>query len=81
MCGIAGLILAPDATLPDVRDPLEKMMRAMHLRGPDDRGIHLLPRGRGGLVNTRLAIRDLRLGAFVRDHTMPAFSPSAREAA
>src|SRR5690348_1836550 len=60
MCGIAGIfLLQPDASCPDLADRLQAMLAAMRHRGPDDEGVVLAPGGRGGLVNCRLAIRDL----------------------
>src|SRR5437016_6080479 len=60
MCGIAGIfLLQPGAALPDLPDRLRTMAAAMQHRGPDDEGIFVAPGGRGGLVNRRLAIRDL----------------------
>ena len=57
MCGIAGGIgdLGNDAT------PLERMVEAMRLRGPDDSGAEVLAVGAGAcwLGNRRLAILDL----------------------
>lgn len=57
MCGIAGFIAA-DANR-DVRAVLDAMNAAQLHRGPDDVGVYLLPGGRGGVANRRLAIRDL----------------------
>jgi len=60
MCGIAGILpLGESAGLSDVRERLGAMVRAMRHRGPDDTGMYIAPDGRGGLGNTRLAIRDL----------------------
>jgi asparagine synthase (glutamine-hydrolysing) len=60
MCGIAG-ILTPRHDL-DLAPVLERMVRAIRHRGPDDEGYEeiALPAGyRLGLANTRLAILDL----------------------
>jgi asparagine synthase (glutamine-hydrolysing) len=65
MCSIAGIIhLKKDAEERPGSDAaaLERMMRALHHRGPDDRGLWLAPGVENvtvGLANTRLAILDL----------------------
>lgn len=59
MCGIAGIALNPGQSLPDLRERLDTMARAMAHRGPDDQGVFVAPNGRVGLANRRLAIRDL----------------------
>ncbi len=59
MCGIAGIILSPAGTLPDLRERLTRMACAMQHRGPDDGGLYISPDGAVGLANRRLAIRDL----------------------
>ncbi len=60
MCGIAGLFASsPGTTLPDLEARLLAMNEIQAHRGPDDRGIFMLPGRRGGLANCRLAIRDL----------------------
>jgi asparagine synthase (glutamine-hydrolysing) len=59
MCGIAGIALRSHHTLPDLERRLQAMVAAMTHRGPDVSGIYLSPDGRTGLVNCRLAIRDL----------------------
>jgi asparagine synthase (glutamine-hydrolysing) len=59
MCGIAGIVVRPNASLPGMAERLEVMAQAMAHRGPDDQGIYIAPGGRAGLVNRRLAIRDL----------------------
>ena len=59
MCGIAGIVVKPERTLPDLRDRLGAMARAMAHRGPDDEGIFITGDGRIGLASRRLAIRDL----------------------
>jgi len=57
MCGIAGAIgdMGPDAA------PLQRMVRALRLRGPDDSGLEVITRGERAcwLGNTRLSILDL----------------------
>ncbi|HVF99686.1 MAG TPA: asparagine synthase (glutamine-hydrolyzing), partial [Chloroflexia bacterium] len=55
----AGIVLRPNASLPDLAERLETMAQAMAHRGPDDQGISVAPGDRAGLVNRRLAIRDL----------------------
>ena len=67
MCSIAGIIHLKGGGRAEGRalaaGALEKMMRALHHRGPDDRGMWFAPEsGEGftaGLANTRLAILDL----------------------
>ncbi len=54
MCGIAGFLGAPD------RPRLERMVAAMHHRGPDGRGMHESPWAQLGMA--RLAIVDLAGG-------------------
>jgi asparagine synthase (glutamine-hydrolysing) len=54
MCGIAGLVSRSAQ-----RAPVERMVGAMHHRGPDDAGIWESSTGRAVLGNTRLAIIDL----------------------
>ncbi len=61
MCGIAGLIhgdLAPSA----LRAALSRMEGAMVHRGPDSRGVTILPDGRSGLAARRLSIVGLESG-------------------
>jgi asparagine synthase (glutamine-hydrolysing) len=59
VCGIAGIALNPNRTLPDLQERLLAMREAMTHRGPDDAGLYISPDGRVGLANRRLAIRDL----------------------
>src|SRR5947209_1970422 len=61
MCGIAGLFVRGGDASPsiDIGGCLETMIAAERHRGPDDQGVYLLPTGRGGIANCRLAIRDL----------------------
>ena len=59
MCGIAGIIAAPDAAPPEA-GVLEALAHAMAHRGPDGSGHALV--GRIALVHTRLAIIDLAGG-------------------
>lgn len=60
MCGIAGLWSAPGAA-PPRRDEVERMVAALHHRGPDGQGV--LVQGPIGLGHARLAIIDLAGGA------------------
>jgi len=59
MCGIAGIVVGPEHSLPDLRERLGAMARAMAHRGPDDEGIFATDDSRIGLACRRLAIRDL----------------------
>jgi asparagine synthase (glutamine-hydrolysing) len=59
MCGIAGLVLNAHRDSTDVHARLLAMREAMTHRGPDDSGAFLSADGRVGMVNRRLAIRDL----------------------
>lgn len=59
MCGIAGIVVKPNCTIPDLHARLEAMQLAMVHRGPDDSGLFLGVDNRVGLANQRLAIRDL----------------------
>jgi asparagine synthase (glutamine-hydrolysing) len=67
MCGIAGII-SLDNPLP----PLERMLAALHHRGPDDRGFQILKVGERNIAlgNTRLAIIDLSPAGH-----MPMYDP------
>ena len=59
MCGIAGLILSPDAPPPDPAT-LSRLIDSLHHRGPDGTGHAVV--GRVALVHNRLAIIDLVSG-------------------
>jgi asparagine synthase (glutamine-hydrolysing) len=59
MCGIAGIALNPNRTLPDLQERLLAIRDAMVHRGPDDAGLYISPDGRVGLADRRLATRDL----------------------
>jgi asparagine synthase (glutamine-hydrolysing) len=59
MCGIAGIAVQPEHSLPDLRQRLGAMAWDMAHRGPDDEGIFVTDDGRVGLASRRLAIRDL----------------------
>jgi asparagine synthase (glutamine-hydrolysing) len=59
MCGIAGIALNHNKTLPDLRERLLAMREMMVHRGPDDAGIYVSQDNRIGLANRRLSIRDL----------------------
>src|ERR1700730_17045211 len=59
MCGIAGILLAPNAADPGRLAPVGAMAEAMRHRGPDGGGIWI-DRGAGvALAHRRLAIVDL----------------------
>ena len=59
MCGIGGVVLDSMGDLPDLPERLAAMAAAMIHRGPDDGGQFITSNSRAGLVNRRLAIRDL----------------------
>ena len=59
MCGIAGIVVKPEHSLPDLRGRLRAMAQSMVHRGPDDEGIFVTDDGRVGIASRRLAIRDL----------------------
>ncbi len=59
MCGIAGLVVNPARSVPDVRATLAAMREALAHRGPDGEGLFVSADGRVGLVNRRLAVVDL----------------------
>lgn len=59
MCGIAGILLKNNSSLPDMQERLSAMAHAMQHRGPDDEGVWLSPDGRIGFASRRLAIQDL----------------------
>jgi asparagine synthase (glutamine-hydrolysing) len=59
MCGIAGLILSPNAPAPDP-DVLSKLIASLHHRGPDGSGHAVM--GQVALAHNRLAIIDLVTG-------------------
>ena len=59
MCGIAGLILSPDAPPPEPAT-LSRLIDSLHHRGPDGTGHAVV--GRVALVHNRLAIIDLVSG-------------------
>ena len=58
MCGIAGIINS-QAAVERIEMHLDTLVRDLHHRGPDDRGIWTSPDKRVGLCATRLAILDL----------------------
>ena len=70
MCGICGVI---DLTQKDLKQQLEKMVKSLHHRGPDDRGIEIFENNRVALGHTRLSIHDLSAEGH-----QPMSSPSAR---
>ncbi|MEM3433084.1 MAG: asparagine synthase (glutamine-hydrolyzing), partial [Candidatus Methanomethyliaceae archaeon] len=55
----AGIAVSPPRKLSDLPERLIAMQKAMRHRGPDDAGIYVSPDGCVGLVNCRLAIRDV----------------------
>src|SRR3984885_6339822 len=59
MCGIAGLVLSPDAA-PPAPDVVARLIDTLHHRGPDGPGEYVL--GRIALLHNRLAIIDLVTG-------------------
>lgn len=67
MCGIAGFI---DFNSKSSKQVLDNMVRALHHRGPDDRGseMFLLPNVMIGLAQARLSIIDLSQGGHQPMH-------------
>jgi asparagine synthase (glutamine-hydrolysing) len=65
VCGIAGLVLPREQGQFDIADRLRAMQAAMIHRGPDDSGMFIASDRRMGLVNRRLAIRDLSPAAHM----------------
>jgi asparagine synthase (glutamine-hydrolysing) len=66
MCSIAGIILCGTEITEQIQvvPALERMMKALNHRGPDDNGLWIAPQSPSpsatvGLANTRLAILDL----------------------
>jgi asparagine synthase (glutamine-hydrolysing) len=61
MCGIAGVSCCKAAKIETARIAVERMVSAMHHRGPDDQGTEVVGSGPHNVVigNTRLAILDL----------------------
>lgn len=68
MCGIAGYV-SRSAT----QGPVDRMVRAMAHRGPDDEGVWASPAGRAFLGNRRLSIIDLSSAGH-----MPMSDPSGQ---
>src|SRR5277367_4396329 len=68
MCGIAGLILSPNAPPPDPA-VISRLIDSLHHRGPDGTGHTVV--GRVALLHNRLAIIDLVTG------DQPLFAGSA----
>jgi asparagine synthase (glutamine-hydrolysing) len=60
MCGICGFVAADGKSAPDAQR-LERAVRALHHRGPDDSGVYVAPPV--GLGHTRLSIIDVEGGA------------------
>ncbi|MBK8012450.1 MAG: asparagine synthase (glutamine-hydrolyzing) [Deltaproteobacteria bacterium] len=60
MCGIAGVVVPPAASVP--RPLLERMTATLWRRGPDDQGVFVDDEGGCGLGHRRLSIIDLSGG-------------------
>ena len=58
MCGIAG-ILKTESYKDNLESSIRLMQKALHHRGPDDRGIYISEDRQAALAHTRLAILDL----------------------
>lgn len=58
MCGIAG-ILKSESYKDNLESSIRLMQKALHHRGPDDRGIYISEDRQATLAHTRLAILDL----------------------
>ncbi len=67
MCGIAGII-TPNAE--NYKEPLQRMVNALHHRGPDENGTHYFPNC--ALGHSRLSIVDLEKGQ------QPMLSPNKK---
>lgn len=61
MCGISGILSHP-GPVQDLAKHLEHFQRALHHRGPDDRGAWMNDSRGAGLAHTRLSILDLSPG-------------------
>ena len=59
MCGIAGLVVTPERSLPHLPDCLGAMAQSMAQRGPDDEGTFAAEDLRSGRASRRLARPDL----------------------
>jgi asparagine synthase (glutamine-hydrolysing) len=63
MCGIGGILVGSATSGPgpelDLNALGRRMVERLHHRGPEARGVSLLPNGRGMLAHTRLKIVDL----------------------
>jgi asparagine synthase (glutamine-hydrolysing) len=57
MCGIAGFVIAGEASTPELETRLWAMIAMLRHRGPDDEGVWT--DGRAGLAHARLSIIDL----------------------
>ena len=71
MCGIAGLFLYSETVEGSRRETLERLIRPLRHRGPDDEGFHLS--GPLGLAHARLSIIDVDGGhqpIFNEDRTV-----------
>lgn len=60
MCGLAGIVHRTDHQTPPARETLERMIRAIRYRGPDEYGIYRDQHA--GLVHARLSLVDLATG-------------------
>ena len=58
MCGLAAIYAYRDSAPPVDGAELERINRAMHLRGPDDEGTWFGDENRVGLAHRRLAVQD-----------------------
>jgi asparagine synthase (glutamine-hydrolysing) len=74
MCGIAGII-SRKSEAARFASLLPRLQQEIAHRGPDDRGIHVSPDGRAGLVHARLSILDLTAAGH-----QPMISPDGRYA-
>ena len=59
MCGIAGLWLINSSPEPEIRETLDRMVKAIAHRGPDDSGLWTNEKIGLGLGHRRLSILDL----------------------
>ncbi|MCP5560749.1 MAG: asparagine synthase (glutamine-hydrolyzing) [Verrucomicrobiaceae bacterium] len=73
MCGIAGIFAPSPQEATNLEEKLRRLQTSQRHRGPDDEGLWIAPKGRTGLVHTRLSILDLSPAGH-----QPMHSPDGR---